>query len=193
MTQVHWVFGTCKSGKTRYAWRMALALSAQTGDPILVIDPTRDEHFEHLPRASTVVGITRLLWGSHESCVFTPKDAEQMQLMMLCVTKGKDVVLLVDESWEYLSAHGLGRTGSLMKLIRQHRHFRTYVILTAQYLAGDIPMSALAAGPKLHVFRSTATSVLKRLREINRDVFDPDRVKSLKQYEHIQHTDGFST
>lgn len=200
---VHWYIGIPRSGKTALAYKLPPEakekshleeLSASTGWPCLIIDSAGVGNFDHLEHVKVdgrladeaITETVRKLWVEGKHATITPADADMVDRLVRAAGAGRRVHILIDEARNWCSNRYI--SPALSRLMRSWRHSQVTIHLTTQYF-GDINSEGLSCGPHLWVFRSTAPMVLERLeREFG---MDPEKVRTLPQYEYLHHYEGF--
>jgi len=132
--------------------------------------------FPAVPVAHSVGDAARLLWTDGSHCRWMPNDPDELERMAELARQLRRVVLLVDESADYL--HSGTRTRSrVLKLIRTHRHSEVWLLFTTQHPSGDVPQAAFGGGPLLYVFQTSVPAALEQLeRQWGVPAFLPQRL-----------------
>lgn len=128
------------------------------------------------------------VFGAGHHCAYLPKSAEEVDAIASACLDPGEVNLLIDEAHYWLTTRR-GGEGPLLQLMRAHRHARVNVLCTTQHFTGDIPHAAHSCAPTLYVFRSVDDDVLVALK---RKGFDPEIVRNLAQFQHVDYCQGFS-
>jgi len=184
----YWYAGTPGSGKTTAALRDAVALSEKTGWPIVFLDTVRVEQAGAFERAETILAFCRLVWGRGRHAAFWPKEERLADAFLGACWGGRRVHAIVDEVHHWASPYRI--LPNLSLLLRSYRHAEVTLHLTTQSF-GDIPQGALAQAPRLRIYRNTAPRTLDRLADYCG--LDPEKIRTLPQFEALEWSDGFSS
>lgn len=136
-------------GKTFGAIQWAAARAKARRFPLLVVDSVAALNFRGWPRIQHAASLANLWRGG--AWAWTPRDAKEVDAACELVIRCGRVVVLVDESAEWLDS-ARGRGGALERLYRTARHPDVYVALTTQYAGSDIPRPVLACRPSVYIY-----------------------------------------
>lgn len=152
--------GVPSCGKTTLAIAKANLIHAQTGKPVCIIDTAEVAQVAGIPKLTTDTEVTRSLWENPRGhCRIVPQTTDELEHWCKVLRKGKDVVLLLDESHVWLDAHG-SRVPSLLRLMRSTQHCRVDVVATTHHLTGDVSQLALTCATEIYVFRCVSPRTL---------------------------------
>lgn len=184
-----WYVGVPGAGKTTLACSHLARDSRANGWPCLVLDSSDVAQLAHVPHVRSVAELERAVWQLGEHAAYIPQNGDDVERVAARALELRQVNLLVDEAAFWLSSHK-GRDGSLLRLMRAHRHAQVRLYLTTQHLSADVPQAALSCAPELYVFRCTANVVLDRLeREYG---MDRSLIANLPRGQYVRHVSGFS-
>lgn len=185
---VRWFVGCPQSGKTTLARELASRLHRERGVPVLVLDAQEVHNFADVP-ARDLADVAATLWRHPRASVrVVPRNVEEVDRLCRAASAGGDLVVLVDEAHNWLSAQS-GCSGELVRLMRTVQHARADLFLTTQHLTGDVHQGALSCTTELYVFRNTSPRVLQVL---ERDFgMDRARVQALPQFRCLRKVLGF--
>lgn len=185
---IAWYVGIPEAGKTTLAAHHLARAARRNGRPCLVIDSQGVRNFSRWQYAASVAEVGQLLWGARRHCAYTPRDAEEVELLCTALLEVGQVNVLVDEAAYWINAHTWVRS-KLSRLMRAHRHAQVWLHLTTQHLSGDVPQAALSCAPDLFIFRCTSKAVLARLQD--EYGLESARVSALPQGRYLRVSQGF--
>lgn len=185
---VRWFVGCPQSGKSTLARELASRLHRERRVPVIVLDAQSVHNFAELPECK-LEDVAATVWKHPRASVrVVPRDVDEVDRICRAVSAGGDVVLLVDEAHNWLSAQS-GCSGELVRLMRTVQHARADLFLTTQHLTGDVHQGALSCTSELYVFRNTSPRVLQVL---ERDFgMDRAKIQALPQFKCFRKLLGF--